>query len=355
MEPKNFNSDFITLIQRLINLIIFLVILLIVLPIAIINADTIAELLAPKVIQEPTAVVSSTTPPVKDTFWHAPELASITDATQKAQLEYGQDLIAHTAKYLGPKGSVTALSNGMNCQNCHLDAGTKVFGNNYGSVAATYPKVRARSGKEETIEMRINDCFQRSLNGKPLENDSKEMQAIVAYINFLGKDAPKGKKVEGGGFKKMAFLDRAIHPENGKKVYMEKCQSCHQADGQGQLAADGIEYSFPPLWGPNSYNVSAGLYRMSNFARYVKYNMPLGASHDSPQLTDEEAWDVAAFVNTQPRPEKRFPKDWPDISKKPIDHPFGPFADDFSEEQHKFGPFKPIEAHYAQLSSTNKK
>ncbi|SEN97882.1 thiosulfate dehydrogenase, partial [Flavobacterium sinopsychrotolerans] len=30
------------------------------------------------------------------------------------------------------------------------------------------------------------------------------------------------------------------------------------------------------------------------------------------------------------------------ISKKPVDHPFGPFSDRFTEIQHKFGPFKPI-------------
>lgn len=70
--------------------------------------------------------------------------------------------------------------------------------------------------------------------------------------------------------------------------------------------------------------------------------MPQGTTFNSPQLTDEEAWDVAAFVVAQKRPHKDVPKDWPDISKKPIDHPFGPYADRFTETQHKFGPFKPI-------------
>jgi len=63
------------------------------------------------------------------------------------------------------------------------------------------------------------------------------------------------------------------------------------------------------------------------------------ASYTNPQLSDEEAWDVAAYVNSQPRPKKTFTHDWPDISKKPIDHPFGPYSDDFSELQHKYGPF----------------
>lgn len=66
------------------------------------------------------------------------------------------------------------------------------------------------------------------------------------------------------------------------------------------------------------------------------------ATHDMPKLSTEEAWDVAAYVNSQSRPKKDLSKDWPDISKKPFDHPFGPYADDFSESQHKYGPYKPI-------------
>jgi thiosulfate dehydrogenase len=232
----------------------------------------------------------------------------------------------------------------MNCQNCHLEAGTKVFGNNYGSVAANYPKFRPRSGTEEDIYKRVNDCFERSLNGKALDTLSREMQAIKTYIEYLGSNIEKGKKAEGSGFKELAFLDRAADPKKGKEVYVAKCQSCHQADGGGLLNVEGTEYSFPPLWGKNAYNDKAGLYRITFFARYAKYNMPLGTSHENPQLSDEEAWDVAAFVNSQERPSFNTPKDWPDISKKPIDHPFGPYRDGFSETQHKYGPFKPIKA-----------
>jgi thiosulfate dehydrogenase len=43
-----------------------------------------------------------------------------------------------------------------------------------------------------------------------------------------------------------------------------------------------------------------------------------------------------------PRPKKDLTGDWPNISGKPIDHPFGPFADKYDEKQHKYGPFKPI-------------
>jgi len=287
-------------------------------------------------------------------YWTAPDLNIITDAMQKEMVEYGKELIAHTSKYLWPKGSVLQISNGLNCQNCHLRAGTTVFGNNYGSVASLYPKFRARSGTVENIYKRVNDCFERSLNGKALDTTGKEMQAIKAYINFIGSNVPKGKKAEGSGFKDLAFLSRAADPEKGLEVYTAKCQSCHQANGDGVLNGDKTEYTYPALWGKNSFTDGAGLYRISNFAKYIKYNMPAGTTHQEPQLTDEEAWDVSAFIVSQERPHINTPKDWPDIAKKPVDHPFGPYVDQFSEKQHKFGPFKPIAEELAKREEKTK-
>lgn len=281
----------------------------------------------------------------KDTtnYWMAPDIASLYQDPNKDLILYGKDLIAHTSEYFGENGKIfKASTNGMNCQNCHLEAGTKVFGNNYSAVASTYPKFRARSGAIENIHKRVNDCFERSLNGKALDTTSKEMQGIVAYIKWLGNDVKKGAKPIGSGFKDLTFLDRAADPEKGKAIYSEKCQSCHQSDGLGLMNPEKTAYTYPPLWGNHSYNDDAGLYRMSNFAKYVKYNMPLGASYNNSQLSDEEAWDVAAFVNSQARPKKDIKKDWPKIEEKPFDHPFGPYADGFDEKQHKYGPFKPI-------------
>lgn len=261
---------------------------------------------------------------------------------EQAQVLYGKELIAHTSKYLGPNGTVASMSNGLNCQNCHLNAGAQPWGNNYFAVETTYPKFRARSGMVESKAKRVNDCFERSLNGKALDTTGKEMQAILAYMKWLGSDVSKERKPKGSGIYKLAFMDRAADPTKGKVVYEAKCQSCHQATGEGVLAADGKEYTYPPLWGKHSYNDGAGLFRMSNFAGYVKYNMPLGATYESPQLSDEESWDVAAYINSMERPSKDLSQDWPDISKKPFDHPFGPFSDPFPESQHKYGPFKPI-------------
>lgn len=275
-------------------------------------------------------------------YWHAPDISTLDNHPDKAKILYGKDLIARTAYYLGPNGTLAKMTNGMNCQNCHLEAGTKVFGNNYGAVFATYPKYRPRSGTKENIQKRVTDCFERSLNGSAPDSSSVEMQAIVAYINWLGKEVPKGQKPNGSGFKDLAFLDRPADPVKGKVAYAQKCQSCHQVNGEGVKSADGILYTYPPLWGEHSYNIGAGLYRLASFAKYIKYNMPFGADYLHTQLSDEEAWDLAAFVNSQPRPSKDLKKDWPKTEEKPFDHPFGPYADGFSEIQHKFGPFQQI-------------
>ena len=289
-----------------------------------------------------TPVVKALVDPAS--VWKAADWSVMDQEPNAEELNYGKELVANTAEYLGPKGKVKAISNGMNCQNCHLQAGTAPFGNNYGAVAATYPKFRARSGTEEDIQKRINDCFERSLNGKPLARDSKEMKAMVAYINWVGKEVPKGEIPIGSGLYEVPLLDRAADPIKGKLVYEKQCASCHQTDGKGQAKPDGTGYVYPPLWGEASYNHGAGLYRLSRFAGYVKANMPLGATFEQPILSDEESWDLAAYVNSMERPTKDLSQDWPDISKKPMDHPFGPFTDGFSEEQHKFGPFKPIKA-----------
>ncbi len=281
----------------------------------------------------------------------APDTALIPRTAAGRQVRYGRELIAHTAQYLGPQGSVAHLTNGMNCQNCHLQAGTQGFANNYLAVAATYPKLRARSGQVEGIEKRVNDCVERSLNGRAMPDSSREMRAVVAYINWLGQGIPKGKKVYGTGLVKLAYLGRATDPVVGKAVFASKCQSCHGPAGQGQPLADGRGYQYPPLWGPHSYNDGAGLFRVSSLARYVKAAMPYGATFDHPQLTNEQAWDVAAFVNSQPRPHLPASHDWPDIRKKPVDHPFGPYADAFSVQQHKYGPWQAIEA--AHPAKTN--
>lgn len=348
-HQRNEESHLVDAVTQLLKLVVGLAVVIIIM------AIVLAHYLPPlKFGNEPTELSKEATAAdlvslksvvdKKNDYWIAPGIATLDNDPEKELILYGKDLIVHTSDYFGPEGKVrNSSTNGMNCQNCHLDAGTKVFGNNYSAVASTYPKYRARSGTVETISKRVNDCFERSLNGRALDTNSKEMHAIVSYIKWLGKEVPKGVKPPGSGLDNIVFLDRAADPVKGHLLYDQKCSSCHQKNGQGILNAGNNGFTYPPLWGGHSYNNGAGLFRLSNFAKYVKFNMPLGASHSSPLLTDEEAWDIAAYVNSQLRPSVALKNDWPNIAEKPFDHPYGPYADSFIERQHKYGPFKPIQ------------
>jgi thiosulfate dehydrogenase len=280
---------------------------------------------------------------IADKEWKAPDTSQIEHTAEGDLIRYGRELILHTAVFFGPKGTVAHISNGMNCGVCHIDAGTRLWGNNFSKVASTYPLFRNRSGKIETVEMRINDCFERSLNGKKPGDSGKEMKAMVAYINWIGKNVSKGNKAKGSGVEILPFLNRAADTLKGKMVYESICRKCHGKNGEGVLENNGKEYLYPPLWGRHSYNVGAGMYQLSKFAGYIKNNMPFGTTFHNPQLTNEQAWDVAAYVNSQPRPPKDLKMDWPDLATKPFDYPFGPYSDRFPAQQHKYGPFGPIQ------------
>lgn len=333
MKSKSSNSGFIILLRGslfLIALVPFFLLYLLADNLDLItNKEQFADTLVGKPYEAP--------------LWRPMTMEAVIHEKDPEMIKYGRELVANTSQYLGPKGTVSPISNGMNCQNCHLDAGTRPWGNNYGAVLSTYPKMRARSGSVESIEKRVNDCFERSLNGKALDSSSKELKAIVSYIKFVGKYVEKDSIPKGTGIWKLKYMNRAASPEKGEPIYTEKCASCHGENGLGIKNAEGTAFTYPPLWGAQSYNQGAGLFRLSRLAGYIKTNMPFGTTYQKPQLSDEECWDLAAFINTRPRPSKDLSKDWPDISKKPVDHPFGPYADPFPEIQHKLGPFKPIE------------
>ncbi|HZY38750.1 MAG TPA: c-type cytochrome [Mucilaginibacter sp.] len=284
-----------------------------------------------------TASKAVKTPPSQN--WSAPDSTKIRAGKTGEMIRYGKELLAHTGEYFGPNGKIAHLSNGMNCQNCHLDGGTRILANNYSAVAATYPKLSYRSGKMQPVSQRIKDCFNRSLAGSVPDTNGKEVQAMIVYIKWIGQGVKKGQKVAGTATEKLPFLTVAADPVKGQVVYAAKCKVCHGVNGEGIFTADKRTYTYPPLWGPHSYNDGAGMYRIGNLAGFVKNNMPFGATYKSPQLTNEEAWNVAAFINSQPRPHYDQRGDWRDLKNKPIDVPFGPYADGFSGKQHKYGPF----------------
>jgi thiosulfate dehydrogenase len=153
----------------------------------------------------------------------------------------------------------------------------------------------------------------------------------------------------------MPELDRAADPARGKTVYATACLACHNTDGSGirrSLPTTDLGYMIPPLWGSDSFNDGAGMARLITAANFIHFNMPHGADYLHPQLTVEQAWDVAAYVISQPRPRKAgLDKDFPNLLEKPADTPYGPYADGFSEQQHKYGPFAPIRAAIARLKA----
>lgn len=262
------------------------------------------------------------------------------------QIRYGRELINATYKYLGPEKHLagkTVCGNNLSCKNCHLDGGTRPYAAALVGIASFFPTYVGRENKIETIEERINGCFERSMNGKKLPVSSKEMKAMVAYIRFLSIGTPAGKRIAGQGFVNMTFPHRAADLEKGKEIYFNHCAVCHGQNGEGKRQGkegDGRGYLYPPLWGKDSYNDGAGMYRLLTATRFIKANMPYDTSFNNPLLSDEEAFDVAAYINSLPRPQKaNKEKDYPDLSKKPADCPYPPYADQVPQRQHQLGPF----------------
>lgn len=293
-----------------------------------------------------------------DPDWSVPEIGALPDDENGRLVRRGRDLVTATYAHIGPAvedASKRYAGNNLACTNCHLNAGTKKFGLPLWGLWDRFPQYSARAGAEITIEDRVNSCMMRSMNGKPLPDHSPEMNAFVAYIKFLSSGTKKGESLTGMGAGEMPFLKRAADPARGKTIYARACAMCHGADGLGVLRnreLPNFGYLMPPLWGPDSFNDGAGMARLITAANFVHFNMPNGTSYTRPRLTQEESWDVAAYVISQPRPAfTARAKDFPELLQKPVDTPYGPYADGFSQKQHEFGPFGPIRAAIARLKA----
>ncbi len=260
----------------------------------------------------------------------------------EATEEYGKRLIGQTAEILGPDAAdprMRYIDSRLACGSCHLGAGSEPGTLSLVTAMRRYPRISPRTGAKETIQDRINGCMMRSMNGRALPEKSREMIAMVAYLQSLAdRDAAMGES--GRAAHEPAVLktpNRAANPAAGEAVFRKRCATCHGSDG------DGVGTVVPPLWGPNSFNDGAGLHRLIICARLIKAKMPLGR----PDLSDDEAYDVAAFVNSKDRPAMAgLEPDYPDRTKKPVDTPYPPYGDSFPLEQHRYGPFAPIEAFY---------
>lgn len=261
-------------------------------------------------------------------------------------VRYGRELMLNTSYYIGPNGiNGKYLGNKMNCTNCHQDAGVKLYSFNLISSHENYPMYRAREGKVLSLAERVNNCIMRPMNGKPLQLDSREMLGFLSYFKWINSFAPKGGKFKGSKNLEIVFPSKSASSDLGSILYNKHCLRCHGINGAGILRGDNVTYIYPLLWGDSSYQPGSSMHRVIKMAQWLKGNMPQDkATWDKPVLTDEEALNIAAFVNNDNIHKRPNPKsfDYPNIEEKAIDYSRGPFLDTFSTMQHKYGPYLPI-------------
>ena len=267
-------------------------------------------------------------------------------------IKYGYDLITRTPELIGPlaEANMQYAGNHLTCKSCHLKAGTKAGAGSFVGVFNRFPQFRGRENKIGTLEERIQGCMERSMNGRVLPKGGLELQGMVAYMKWLSEDVPETLIERYKGYAKVELPEIKADTVLGRQIFTQNCIECHKADGQGEKNSKGTMYAYPPLWGPDSFNHGAGMHRVITAAAFIKGNMPYEkATLDVPFLSDEEAYHVAAYINSFPRPLKSDPAaDFPDKKLKPVSTPYGPWTDDFSPEQHKYGPFQPIMKFYQE-------
>lgn len=207
-------------------------------------------------------------------------------------VRFGKLIFTNTQQY-----AKAHVGNGLNCANCHLDRGRRADSAPLWAAYVLYPAYRKKTGKIDTLQSRIQGCFDYSMNGSSPAIDSKEMTALVSYHYWLARNAPTGVKLKGQGFVKLPPPDKTPDLARGKQTYKNNCAICHGDDGHGTKAQG--QYAFPPLWGPDSFNWGAGMHRIDTAAGFIKVNMPYGRFGT---LSDQEAWDVALYMNSHDRP-----------------------------------------------------
>jgi len=237
--------------------------------------------------------------------WSPPAVDSTPDDPFEVAAYRGLALITHTRDSLpGFVGS------NLNCTSCHLDEGRRADAASLLGVVARYPRFIDRAAAVIPIEDRVNYCFTRSLAGSKLPNDSREMQDIVAYLTFISRGVPVGAHVPGEGMPRMPALEG--DSSSGHALFVAQCVRCHGADGAGIAPA-------PALWGPRSFSIGASMARQERAASFIRHNMPF----DKPgTLTDQQAFDIAAYVVAMPRPDLPGKEgDWPS-GDAPLDVPY---------------------------------
>lgn len=248
------------------------------------------------------AVASASAPDTTPVPFAVPHPSTIPAGPVGDAVRRGKALLENTKDSL-PR----FVGNDLRCTSCHMDGGTRKDAMPWIGVYSRFPQYRSRTGAVIVIEDRVRDCFERSMNGRSPAHDSKDMKDMVAYLAWLSRDVPVGRDVEGSGMRAVAPLE----PDTvrGRETFIAECARCHGEDGQGKIPPA------PPLWGPRSFNIGAGMSRLRTAASFVKVAMPF----DRPgSLTDQQAYDVAAYMNSRGRPDYPGKElDWPNGDPPP--------------------------------------
>lgn len=252
----------------------------------------------------PVAAASAPTAGAAPASYTPPDMTTIPSGPLGDAIRRGRQIVEHTFEELP-----THVGNDLHCTSCHLEGGTKAGAAPWVGLPAVFPEFRARSGRVDTLDRRVNDCFERSLNGSALEPGSPDMTAILAYMSFISRGVPAGQ-TPGRGFRRIEHPP-VPDPELGARLYTEQCAACHGEDGSGRR--NGDQYMFPPLFGEHSFNLGAGMARLDTAAAFIRWNMPLGRAGT---LSDTEAYAIADYFIHRDRPDwAGRDRDWPNGGK----------------------------------------
>ena len=271
--------------------------------------------------REVTQSGSSTRAGWDSTAWRAPDIANLPNDSLSNAVRRGLALVTAT-----PDSLARFVGSNLTCTSCHLDQGRRGTAAPLTGVFARYPRYIERSGAVASIEDRVNYCMTRSLAGSKLPNDSREMRDIVAYLAFMARGVPIGAHLPIEG---MPALPKNLGDAvRGADVYLAACARCHGGDGAGSSQVPGLG-KVPAVWGARSFSIGASMARQERAASFIRYNMPF----DKPgTLTDQQAYDVAAYITSKPRP---------DLPEKARDWPFGGAPADVPYETKGHKAFRP--------------
>ena len=257
---------------------------------AVLLAAGVAAFLIGHITRAPS--LARTQPPPRPDFAPPPDAAIPNDAFGR-EIALGREIFVHTQA-----AAPGYVGDDLSCESCHLDRGRLANSAPLWGAIGMFPQYRAKNGRVNSFEDRIRGCFRFSMNGKAPPRGGRVLVALESYAAFLAHGAPIGVRLPGAGYPKPAAPALEPDPSRGRTVYADNCALCHGADGQGQKA--GGATVFPPLWGQSSYNWGAGMADIDKAAGFIKANMPFS---QGGRLTLQEAWDVAAFIDSRPRPQ----------------------------------------------------